>query len=69
MSARFVVASLLMCEHAGVVQRAWMVGRRLEHAAVHLVGLDQLPVFLQMDRDRDRLLERQLAARRFAVAP
>ena len=36
---------------------------RLEHAAVHLVGLDQLPVFLQLDRDRDRLLKRQLAGR------
>ncbi len=59
----FAVPPLLMREHTGVVQRTGMIGRRLEHAAVHLVGLGQLLVLLQKDRERDRLLERQLTRR------
>ena len=60
---RFVVAPLLMREHAGVVQRTGMIGCGLEHAAVQLVGLGELLVLLQEDRERDRLLERQLTRR------
>ena len=59
----FVVPPLLMREHAGVVQRTGMIGRSLEHSAVHLVSLDELLVFLQKDREGDRLLERQLTRR------
>ncbi len=59
----FVVPSSLMREHAGVVQRTWMIGRCLEHPAVQCVGLVELLVFLQKDRERDRLLERQLTRR------
>ena len=59
----FVVPPLLMREHAGVVQGTRMIGCSLEHPAVHLVGLDELLVFLQKDRERDRLLERQLTRR------
>src|SRR6266545_5402627 len=60
---RFAVASLLMREHAGVVQRTRMIGCSLEYAAVHLLGLDELLVLLQKDRERDRFLERQLTRR------
>src|SRR5262249_49094553 len=56
----FVVSPLLMREHAGVVQGARMIGYGLEHPAVHLVGFGKLLVFLQKDRQGDRLLERQL---------
>ena len=59
----FAVPPLLMREHAGVVQRTSMIWRRREHSAVNLVGLDQLLVLLQKDRERDRLLERQLTRR------
>ena len=59
----FVVPPLLMREHAGVVQRSGMIGSGLEHPAVHLVGLDELLVLLQQDREGDRLLERQLTRR------
>ena len=52
-----------MREHAGVVQRVRMIGGGLEHAAVELVGFGELFVLLQQDRERDRLLERQLARR------
>ena len=62
---RFVAPPLLMREDAGIVQRVRMVGCHLEHAAIHLLGLRELLVFLQQDGERDRLLERQLARRRF----
>jgi hypothetical protein len=58
-----VVPPLLMREHTGVVQRTRMIGCSLEYPAVHLVGLNELLVFLQNDRERDRLLERQLTRR------
>ena len=61
---RLVVASLLMREHAGVVECARMVGRNREHAAVQLAGLGEPLVLLQQDRERDRLFERQLTRRR-----
>jgi hypothetical protein len=61
----FVIATLLMREHAGVMQRAGMIGRRLDHPAVQLVGLGKLLVFLQKDRKRDRFLERQRTRRWF----
>ena len=59
----FFVSPLLMRKHARIVQRAGMIGRRLEHAAVDLVGLNELLVLLQKNGDRNRLLERQLARR------
>ena len=43
----FLVSSLLMRKHARKVQRTGMIGCRLEYAAVELVGLNELPVFLQ----------------------
>src|SRR5262245_52403597 len=55
----FVVPPLLMREHACVVQGSGMIGYRLEHPAVHLLGFGKLLVFLQQDRQGDRLLERQ----------
>jgi hypothetical protein len=60
---RFAVPPLLMREHTRVVQRTRMIGCRLEHSAVYLVGLGPLLVLLQKDRERDRLLERQLTRR------
>ena len=59
----FVAAPLLVREHAGVVQRTRMIGRGLEDSAVQLVRLGELLVLLQKDRERDRLLERQLTRR------
>ena len=59
----FFVSPLLMRKNARIVQRAGMIGRRLEHAAVDLVGLNELLVLLQKNGDRNRLLERQLARR------
>jgi hypothetical protein len=59
----FVVAPLLMREHAGVVQRTRMIGCSLEYSAVYLLGLDELFVLLQKNRERDRLLERQFTRR------
>ena len=64
-ATRFVAPPLLMREHARIVQRVRMVGRRLEHAAIQLLGLDELLIFLQQDGERHRLLERQLARRCF----
>ena len=61
---RFVAPSLLMRQDAGVVQRGGMIRGRLEHAAIQLLGLDELIVLLKQDRERDRLVERQLARRR-----
>jgi len=52
-----------MRKHARKVQRTGMIGCRLEYAAVELVGLNELPVFLQENRDRNRFLERQFARR------
>ena len=60
---RFVVPSLLMRKNAGVVQRTRMIGCSLEDPAVQLVGLDELLVLLQKDRERDRFLDRQLTRR------
>jgi hypothetical protein len=45
------------------VQRVGMVGGRLEHAAVQLLGLHQLLILLKHDGERDRLIEGQLARR------
>ena len=61
-ASRFVGAPLLMREDAGVVQRGRMIGDHLEHPAIQLPGLDELLVLLKQDGERDRLLERQLAA-------
>ena len=60
---RFVVAPPLVREHAGVMQRTGVIGRGLEDAAEQLVGLGELLVLLQDDRERDRFLERQRARR------
>ena len=59
----FIVAPLLMREHAGVVQRTRMIGCSREYAAVQLLGLAEPLVLLQKDGQRNRLLERQLARR------
>ena len=60
---RFVVAPLLVREHAGVMQRTGMIGRGLDDAAEQLVGLGELLVLLQDDRERDRFLDRQRTRR------
>ncbi len=62
---RLITPPLLMREHAGVVQRARMIRVHLEHPAIQLLGLDQLLIFLEQRGDRDRLFDRQRAARRF----
>ena len=62
---RLVAPPLLMREDAGIVQRARMIRGRLEHPAIQLLGLHELLVLLQQDGERDRLVERQLARRRF----
>ena len=46
-----VAAALLLREHAGEVQRAGMLGRDLEDAAVDLRGRRQLLGLLERDRD------------------
>ena len=61
----FLVPPLLVREHAGVVQRTRMIGCHLEHATVNLVGLDEMFISLQKDRERNRFLERQLTRRWF----
>ena len=60
-----VVVALLMGEHAGIVQRAGMIGCHLEHATVNLVGLDEMFISLQKDRERNRFVERQFTRRWF----
>ena len=60
----FVAAPLLVREHAGVVQRAGVIRRRLEHAAEQFAGCGELVVLLQQDCELDRLVQRQLARRR-----
>ena len=54
-----VAAALLLREHAGEVQRAGMVGRDLEDAAVDLRGRRPLLGLLERDRDRERLVDAQ----------
>ena len=54
-----------MREYAGVVQGARMIWGYLENAAIQLMGLRELAIFLQQDGERDGLLDRQLACRSF----
>ena len=65
---RLVASPLLVGEHAGEVQRAGMVGRGLEDAAVDLRGRRPLLGLLQRDRDR-RAPRRRSAPRSSAGAP
>jgi hypothetical protein len=58
-----LVSPLLVREQAGVVQRPRMIGCHFEHTAINLARCNELLVFLQKDRDRNRLFERQLARR------
>jgi hypothetical protein len=60
----FVVPPVLMREHAGIMERARVIGGCLDHAAIHLRGLPELLIFLQQNCKIDRLVERQLARRR-----
>src|SRR5207237_2449529 len=59
----FAVAFLLMREHPGIVQRTRMIGDSLEYSAVDFLSVGELLVLLQKNRERHRLLERQLARR------
>ncbi len=47
-----------MREYAGVVQRLRVIGGRLEHAAIELVSFHELIIFLKLDGERHRLVER-----------
>ena len=58
---RLVMPSLLMGEDAGEVERVGMPRVRLEHAAIHLVRCVELVALLQRDRERDGLVDRELA--------
>jgi len=63
----FFAAALLMREHAGVVQRVSMIGRDGQDAAIQFLRLRELLVLLQQNRDGHRLVERQLACRRWCA--
>ena len=60
-----VISTLLMREHACIVQRLGMVGGDVENPAIDRLRLSELLVLLQQDGDRHRFLERQFARRRF----
>jgi hypothetical protein len=64
---RFVAPPLLVREDSGVVQGVRMIGVRLENAAIQFLSLCELLIFLQQDGERDRLLDCQLARRRFCL--
>jgi hypothetical protein len=53
----------LVREDAGKVQGISVVRIGLEDAAIDLTRFDELFVFLQQDRERDGLVERQLTGR------
>ena len=62
---RFVAAPLLMRKYAGIVQSARMIWGHLDNAAIQLVGLRELLIFLQQDGEFECFLDRQLACRSF----
>jgi hypothetical protein len=57
--------ALLMREYASVVQGSRMIWGYLDNAAIQLVRLRELLIFLQQDGELERLLDRQLACRSF----
>jgi hypothetical protein len=59
----FGIAPLLMREHPGIMQRTRMIGESLEYSAVDFLSVGELLVLLQKNRERHRLLERQLTRR------
>ena len=59
-----VASSSLLSEDARVVQRLGMIRDGREDPAVERLGLAELLIPLQQDGDRDRFVERQLAALR-----
>ena len=61
----FVAPTLLMGEHTRIMQRFGMVGGDVENPAIDLLRLSELLVFLQVDGDRNRLLESQFSRWRF----
>jgi hypothetical protein len=54
-----------MRKYAGIVQGARMIWGHLDNAAIQLVGLRELLIFLQQDGEFERLLDRQLACLSF----
>ncbi len=56
-------SALLVRQQAGVVKSVWMVWRHIEHPGIELLCLGQVMLLLQLDRQRDGLVDRQLPRR------
>ena len=59
----FIGSALLVCQQAGVVKSVWMVWRHIEHPGIELCCLGQVMLLLQLNRERDGLVDRQLPRR------
>ena len=59
----FVGSALLVRQQAGVVQSVWMVWRHIQHPGIELFCLGQVMLLLQLNRQRDGLIDRQLPRR------
>src|SRR6185369_4458790 len=67
---RLIASSLrpwLVRQQAAVVKGVWMVWRHSEHSGIQLLRLGQVMLLLQLHRQRDGLVDRQL--RRFHRYP
>src|SRR5258705_4851544 len=66
----FIGSAVLVREQAGVVKSVWMVWRHIEHPGIKLLSLGQVVLLLQLNRQRDGLVDRQLPRlRRFHRYP
>ena len=59
----FIGSALLVRQQAGVVQSVWMVWRHIEHPSIELLCLVHVMLLLQLNRQRDGLVDRQLPRR------
>jgi hypothetical protein len=59
----FIGSALLVRQQAGVVKSVWMVWRHIEHPGIKLLCLGQVMLLLQLNRQRDGLVDRQLPRR------
>jgi hypothetical protein len=60
---RLVALPLLVRQDTGKVQHVGMIGYELENPAIDILGLGELLVLVEADRERHRLLEREIAHR------
>src|SRR5258705_12517357 len=57
---RFIGSAVLVRQQAGVVRSVWMVWRHIEHPGIKLLSLAQVVLLLQLNRQRDGPVDRQL---------